>query len=584
VTPPDGQSVGTRGNPSPRSPIGRVTVGGYVLKLGTPGGTAIVEAAEKEGDGAQPLQRALKKDKASAPKPEDEAIAAAATNLVGQASEVTSKAERAVTLFTELAEGRLDPKAVSDEIGALVDLLQRLDREGRWSEALSLARALAGLLALLMRWVDLVRSLEVAVRAAGELGDFEAAGWATHELGTLHLGAGNASRAEERLGEAQEIRRRVGDREGLAATEHNLQTLCRLLRRLLHGRHLVQRNTRLQKMLHSPALAVAVSAVLLAGGAIAGAMAGGSGGPTAGGGGTVTQTGTGGGGHGKSDQTGGRGGGTAGHTGGNGGATADHPGGGGGGTAGHTGGDGGGTADHPGGGGRDGTVDQTAPQPTLISPRTNSFIADSTPTFKGNAGTAPGDLATVNIRIDKGSTIGSSPVETIEADVGERGSYSAPAPNPLSEGIYTARAEQSDQQNNPGASGPVTFTVDLTPPAVTILKPQSDSIVSPPVDLGGTAGHDPGDLLTVSIDIKPLNSSSLKKSRATTNSLAAATVTCDTQSLTARVATDGKWSVNSPPELAEPCRYTAVAMQRDEAGHEGHSEAVTFSTVSAGTG
>jgi Divergent InlB B-repeat domain len=309
-SPPD--SVGPRDDPrASRPPAGRVRVGRYILELGGPAGTAIRDAGGADGDNVRPLKRALKKDKADAPKPGDQALAEAATDLIEKASDATTKAERAVTLFNEVATGRLDPKALSDEIGALVELLHRLDREKRWSEALRLARALSGLLALLMRWVELVRSLQIAVRAARELGDFHTAGWAVHELGTLHLGAENPSGAERRLGEARKIRQWLGDGEGLAVTEQNLQAMCRLMRHLLRERRLVQRDTRLQRLLHSPAVALAVVATLLAGGGIAGGMVGGSGGGS-GGGGPAVEKGGGGGPGGGGEPGGGAGGGAPG--------------------------------------------------------------------------------------------------------------------------------------------------------------------------------------------------------------------------------------------------------------------------------
>jgi hypothetical protein len=551
-------SVGTGGSPAaPRPPAGSVTVGRYSLKLGAPRGTAVVDAKGEERDEERTLRRALKKDKATAPKPGDEALAAA-PELVDKASDITSKVERAVTLFTELAEGRLDPKALSDEVGALVDLLQRLDREGRWSEALSLARALAGLLALLMRWVDLVASLQVAVRAAAKLGDLDAAGWATHELGTLHLGAGSASGAERRLGEAREIRRRIGDRDGLAVTEQNLQALCRLLRSLLREGRLVQRDTRLQRLQHSPALAVGLVAAVIAGGAVAGAAVKGSGGSSSGSGGGVTTAQT---------TTSGS---TVGGDGGGGGTneTTDHTNGGGGGTnGGGTNGGGGGTN---GGGG--GTADHTAPHPTLTEPTNGSFIRDATPTFSGTAGVDPGDLRTVTIAIYSGTTIGGAPIETATATrVG--GSYSAAAPSPLADGVFSAQAQQSDEQNHSGASSAVTFTVDLTSPGVKISRPANGSSLSPPVTFSGTAGHEASDVPTVTIDIsgRPFYSSS---QTTTTDSSAPS---CDSQSFTANVRPGGTWFGHPSPELAEPCTYTAVATQTDEAGNQGRSQ-VSFTT------
>jgi hypothetical protein len=277
----------------------------------------------------QALQRALKEDKGNAPEPRDAGLADAATRFVEEASDVTSKVERATNLFTQLAEGRLDPKTVASEMPALLDLLERLDREERWPEALRLARALSGLLGLLLRWVDLVRSLRIALQAAEKLGDLRAMGWAVHELGTLHLGAERASAAERRLGQAREIRQRVGDREGLAVTEHNLQALCRLMRQFLRERRLVERNSLLRRLMYSPALVAAFAVALLAGGAIAGAMVGGSGGgnDANGGGGPAGEERRGGGPAGEEGGGGGGGGGGAGDQGGNGGGPVANDGG-----------------------------------------------------------------------------------------------------------------------------------------------------------------------------------------------------------------------------------------------------------------
>ncbi len=264
-------SVGAGGQPTPpRTPTARVTVGRYTLEVGAPAGTAIADAEGGPADTARPLQRALREDRERAKEPGPEAPAGADA-VVGEASEVTAKIERAVGLFTAVAQGRVDPAALSSEIDALLDLLQRLDRKGRWREALRVARILAALLALLGRWLALVRTLRTALHAAEELGDGAAVGWAQHELGTLHLAAERASGAERRLHQARETRQRIGDRDGLAVTNHNLQALCRLLSQLVSERRLVQRDTLLQKLLRSPALALlAVAALLaLAGGAVA---------------------------------------------------------------------------------------------------------------------------------------------------------------------------------------------------------------------------------------------------------------------------------------------------------------------------
>ena len=278
VNPSGANWHGSEGRPGePAMPAGRVRVGRFVLEIGASAGTAVLEAGDEEEAGdARQLERALKEDDGGPPKPRDGRLADAAGALVDDASNLTSKFEHAVGLFTQLAERRLDPKALSSEIPFLLDLVERLDREQRWSEALALARAVSGLLALLMRWVDLVRSLRTVLEMTEKLGDLRAMGWAVHELGTLQLGAEKASAAERRLSQARELRSRVGDRDGLAVTEQNLQALCRLTNRLLRERRLLERDTRIPWLPRSRALALAVAVALLAVGTVAGAAINGS--------------------------------------------------------------------------------------------------------------------------------------------------------------------------------------------------------------------------------------------------------------------------------------------------------------------
>ena len=236
-----------------------VEAGRYLLEVGGRPGTLISSPAQPQDGDARALRRALKKG--GADRPRNKSAVDPLANAVDEASESTAGAERAVALFTALVEGNvLDPKLLSSEIDVLVDLVERLDRRGRWKEALRLARALSGLLALTMRWAELVRSLKIALEAAEKLGDSHALGWAKHELGTLHLAAEDTAAAERRLGEAREIRRRLDDRRGLAATNRNLEVLCQNLRRLLRDGRLVRRRTLLR-----PALGIVVALLVAAG-------------------------------------------------------------------------------------------------------------------------------------------------------------------------------------------------------------------------------------------------------------------------------------------------------------------------------
>ena len=257
------------------SPTRTVVVGRYMLEVGAPPGTSISLSAEPEQGDPQPLARALKQGRADG-KQKNAGVGSVA-DAVDDASAATAGAERAVALFRGLAEGKvLDPRQLSGEIDTLLDLVERLDREGRWREALRLARALSGVLALLMRWADLVRSLNIALRAAQKLDDASEVARACHELGTLQLAAEDPAAAERALGEAREIRHRLGDSRGLAATDRNLQVLCRQLRQLVRDGRLVQKRGVLRSVWRVKVVLVVAVAMLSAAGLASAVVDGGN--------------------------------------------------------------------------------------------------------------------------------------------------------------------------------------------------------------------------------------------------------------------------------------------------------------------
>ena len=213
-----------------------VEVGGYVLEPGE-AGTTIRGGDGIAGAAVEPLQRAF----AEAGQPQ-EAEPALATE-VEETSQATAKIERAVALCQGVGEGKaLDPTQLGLEVGALLDCLERLDRRKEHKKSIQMARSLATLLMLLKRWADLLQTLRTALRAGEALGDLDAVAWAEHELGTLRLAAGDITDAERNLRRAKELRERIGDRRGLAATDRNLGALCERLRQMLRDEELVRRD------------------------------------------------------------------------------------------------------------------------------------------------------------------------------------------------------------------------------------------------------------------------------------------------------------------------------------------------------
>lgn len=214
----------------------KVEIGDFALQVGSPAGTLIEQGNGAAGAEAKPLRQALEEPPLKKP-----GTAPAFATEVDEASEATVKIERAVALGKGIGEGQaLDPTQLGLEVGALLDCLERLDRKGKHKKSLQMARALATLLMLLKRWADLLRTLRSALHAAEQLGDQEAIAWAKHELGTLRLAAGDIQGADRDLHQAREIRERIGDRRGLAATERNMQVFCERLRAMLRDEELVR--------------------------------------------------------------------------------------------------------------------------------------------------------------------------------------------------------------------------------------------------------------------------------------------------------------------------------------------------------
>ena len=422
------------GERASRSPT--VAVGKYRLELGSGEGTFALYQPRAELERARALQAALS---AAADEPLEEA-ADRFEAFLGDAAGVTERGERAVRLFTEVAAGSLDPRAISDEVDAMLALLGRLDREGRHKEALRLARDLAALLALLLRWLDLVRSLQLALATARRLGEPELQAWALHELGSLHLAAGDAATAAKELEQAVALKELAGS-AARCASRHNLDAARR---DLAEADALAQARRR---CLFRLGLVGATFVFLATGGAALGLRASTHHRRLASTLSTATQPpirppGT--------TTTNSRGSTTTSAS------TA---------TARRT------TTVAPPPPPTTATtvsVDTTAPTPMLTAPADGGFIAGSMPTFSGTAGNESGDSTTITVLVSArdGTPAGGSPLTGKRT--GTAFAVAVAASAALGDGTYSAQVEQTDDAGNTGTSRPITFTVDTVKPVVTL--------------------------------------------------------------------------------------------------------------------
>jgi hypothetical protein len=215
-----------------QSVTGSAPAGRYVLEVGVSAGTSAQFAGKLSRTDKATARAHATELRAALAEPQGARAARSPTEALGElevtADAVTDRVEHANKLFKAAAEQRLlDPGLVTGEIGALLGLLDRLDREKRYAEEIRVAKALHGLCVLAFRWRDLVRSLRSALRAAQAVGDESGQAWALNELGALHLCAGAPKQAAECLERALELQERLGDVAGRCATRHNLDNATR---------------------------------------------------------------------------------------------------------------------------------------------------------------------------------------------------------------------------------------------------------------------------------------------------------------------------------------------------------------------
>ncbi len=191
-------------------------------------------------------------------------------------------------------------------------------------------------------------------------------------------------------------------------------------------------------------------------------------------------------------------------------------------------------------------AESAGPQVTLDSPAHGALISGGQPSFSGSASTAVGSSPTVTVRIYRGSTATGSPLQTLSATRSESGGYTVGPNADLTDGQYTAQAEQDDLAApvDVGLSAPSTFTVHNAPPVITLkslgTKPLRDATPS----LAGVAGRASGDSRTVVLAVYP---------GSTTNAT-------PVRYLSGSVDSRGHFSITVTTALPDG-RYTAVAAQ-----------------------
>jgi hypothetical protein len=201
--------------------------------------------------------------------------------------------------------------------------------------------------------------------------------------------------------------------------------------------------------------------------------------------------------------------------------------------------------------------------PTVVIGPIRPDSNDATPTFAGTAGTGPFDEAHVTLKIYKEGAALGTPAEVPLS--GGAWSYLAPK---LTNGHYTISVSQRDQAGNVGETSSPKFTIDTTPPKVTITSPvNGQTIGSAQPTFKGVAGDEEGDEQLVTLSIYTAAKGHPEK-------------LVETRTVTLKPG-EHEWLVGPIVPALAAGEYVAVASQADEAGNIGE-QAVAFTVATNG--
>ena len=107
-------------------------------------------------------------------------------------------------------------------------LIKRAGEKKQWPHVVTLGRSLERLYVLRKKWQGWLKVLEYLRIAAHALADRKLEGWVLHQLGSRAMCMGSKELAQNFFKEALNIRRMIGDKSGMAVTQHNMNILLNL--------------------------------------------------------------------------------------------------------------------------------------------------------------------------------------------------------------------------------------------------------------------------------------------------------------------------------------------------------------------
>lgn len=132
----------------------------------------------------------------------------------------------ALQYFVNWTSQPLSQSQILDAGEAMFAVLGYAAADGHWQELLSIGKSIESAFLFSGQWGAWMRLLNLLLQACRALGDRFNEAWVLHQLGSRALCLQDLTQAKDLLTQALDIRRAIGDKVGIDATQHNLGQLA----------------------------------------------------------------------------------------------------------------------------------------------------------------------------------------------------------------------------------------------------------------------------------------------------------------------------------------------------------------------
>jgi len=137
--------------------------------------------------------------------------------------------EALVNYFANWVVQQPEDRLIEEASDLLLHVINYAGEKNRWPEVIRIGRAVERIFILQKRWQAWLDILNLILKAARNHGDRHTEAWALHQLGTRAMCLNYLDQARQLLTQALNLRQAIGDKAGIAATQHNLAGLPAVL-------------------------------------------------------------------------------------------------------------------------------------------------------------------------------------------------------------------------------------------------------------------------------------------------------------------------------------------------------------------